>query len=102
MSPNDIERPRNASTANSSTRENTYPTRDGASIDPAPIDDDLDEKEATVAPRTLSWEEMVEILKQVPYFTDTKPPSTKMSDFFLLMKRISMNLDRNPPISILA
>ncbi|KAJ9682519.1 hypothetical protein PVL29_018438 [Vitis rotundifolia] len=39
---------------------------------------------------------MEEILKRVPCFIEVKPSSTKMSNFFLLMKRISMNLDDNP------
>ena len=54
MPPTDVARPSNASTAKSSARENTYPIRDGASTDPAPIDDDLDKKEAMAAPHALS------------------------------------------------
>lgn len=39
----------------------------------------------------------MEMLKHVPCFTDVEPPSTKMSDFFPLTKRISVNLGGDPP-----
>ncbi|KAL6335990.1 hypothetical protein AAG906_003617 [Vitis piasezkii] len=38
------------------------------------------------------WEEMMEMLRRVPCFTNAEPPSTKMSDFFPLTKWISVNL----------
>ena len=34
----------------------------------------------------------MEMLRRVPCFTDLKPPSTKMSDFFPLIKWISVNI----------
>lgn len=42
------------------------------------------------------------MLKWIPYFTAAKPSSTKMSNFFLLTKWILVNLDGNPPISVVA
>ena len=39
----------------------------------------------------------MEMLKHVSCFTDAEPPSTKISDFFPLTKRISMNLGGDPP-----
>lgn len=54
MPPTDVVGPSNASTAKSSARENTYPIRDGVSTDPAPINDDLEKKEAMAAPHALS------------------------------------------------
>ena len=39
----------------------------------------------------------MEMLKGVPCFTDSKAPSTKISDFFPLTKRISMNMGGDPP-----
>lgn len=54
------------------------------------------------APRTPNREEMVELLKQVPYFTEVEPPVTSMEDFFLATKRITMDLDEDPLISFVA
>ena len=34
------------------------------------------------AAHTFNWEEMTELLKQVPYFTETKALVTHMGDFF--------------------
>lgn len=42
------------------------------------------------------------MLKWVPCFSKVEPLSTKMSDFFPLTKRISVNLDDNPPSFVLA
>ena len=36
------------------------------------------------------------MLRRVPCFTDAKPPSIKMSDFFPLSKQISVNLGSDP------
>ncbi|RVW64410.1 hypothetical protein CK203_062542 [Vitis vinifera] len=43
---------------------------------------------------------MVKMLKRIPCFTKAEPLSTKMSNFFPLTKRISVNLGGNPPISV--
>ncbi|RVX00865.1 hypothetical protein CK203_026558 [Vitis vinifera] len=40
-------------------------------------------------PRAPSWKEMIELLKQVPYFTKTKAPSISMGDFFPATKRVT-------------
>ena len=42
------------------------------------------------------------MLKQIPCFIEAKPPSTKMSNFFPLTKWISVNLEGDPPVSVLA
>lgn len=70
----------------------------------APISDDLDGKDVSAsprpqAPRTPSWKEMVELLKQIPCFIEAEPPVTNMGDFFLLTKWVTVDLDDNPPIS---
>lgn len=44
----------------------------------------------------------MEMLRWVLCFTDVEPPSTNMSDFFPLTKRISVNLGGEPPIFVLA
>lgn len=44
----------------------------------------------------------MEMLKGVSCFTDAKAPSTKMSNFFLLTKRISVNMGRDPPTFVKA
>ena len=41
----------------------------------------------------------MEILKGVSCFTDAEAPSTKMSNFFSLTKRVSVNMRGNPPAS---
>lgn len=50
---------------------------------------------------TLNWEEMTELLKQVPYFIETKALMTHMGDFFFFFatKRVTVDLDDDPPIS---
>ncbi|KAL6312623.1 hypothetical protein AAG906_006768 [Vitis piasezkii] len=45
-----------------------------------------------------SWGELMEMLKEVSCFTDAEAPSTKMSNFFPLTKRISVNM---APLSLL-
>ena len=39
----------------------------------------------------------MEMLKGVPCFTDAEAPSTRMFDFFLLTKRVSVNIGGDPP-----
>lgn len=65
--------------------------------DTAPAEGVLDEKGSPspiVSPR---WEEMMEMLKRVPCFTDVEAPYTKMLDFFTLTKQISVNMGDHPP-----
>lgn len=45
---------------------------------------DHNDKDAPVSSHTPSWEEIVELLKQVSYFTELEPSSTNMNDFFPL------------------
>ena len=44
----------------------------------------------------------MEMLKRVPCFMDTEAPSTKMSDFFPLTKRVSVNIGGDPPAFVKA
>ena len=44
----------------------------------------------------------MEMLKGVSCFTDAKAPSTKMSDFFPLTKRVSVNMGGDPPTFVKA
>lgn len=60
------------------------------------------EKSSPAVAVPLSWEEMMEILKGVSCFTDAKTPSTRMSDFFPLTKRVSVNMGGDPPAFVKA
>ena len=62
----------------------------------------LDEKSSPTTAVPPSWEELMEMFKGVPCFTDAEAPSTRMSDFFLLTKRVSVNMDGDPPTFIKA
>lgn len=68
----------------------------------APVDEVLDQKDTPTSILPPSWDEMMEMLRRVLCFTDAEPPSTKMSDFFPLTKRISVNLSGEPPIFVSA
>lgn len=63
----------------------------GASGGATPTEEVSDQKDTLAPTFPPSWDEMIEMLKHVPCFTDTEPSSTKMSDFFLLTKQISVN-----------
>ncbi|KAL6312552.1 hypothetical protein AAG906_029548 [Vitis piasezkii] len=78
--------------------ERVGPTLGGASGGAAPVEEVLDQKDTHASVFPPSWDEMMDILKHVPCFTDAKPPSTKMSDFFPLTKQISVNLGGNLPV----
>lgn len=78
-------------------RKETCPAQDETLSGPTPIEEDLDQKDVSASFPPPSWEEMMEMLRRVPCFTDVEPHSTKMSDFFPLTKRISMNLGGDPP-----
>ena len=56
-----------------------------------------DEKSSPAAAVSPSWEELMEMLKEVPCFTYAETPSTRMSDFFPLTKRVSVNMGGDPP-----
>lgn len=63
----------------------------------APVEEVLDQKDTLIPASPPSWDEMIEILKCLPCFTNVESPSTKMSNFFPLTKWISMNLGCDPP-----
>ena len=44
----------------------------------------------------------MEMLNKVSCFTDAELPSTKMSDFFPLTKRVTVNLGGDPLVFVLA
>ena len=100
----DVAKPDRVPTMRSSIGKNVCPERGEASISLAPISDDLDGKDVFAsprpqAPRTPSWKEMVELLKQIPCFIEAEPPVTNMGDFFPLTKWVTVDLNDNPPIS---
>lgn len=66
------------------------------------VEEALDQKDTPASAFPHSWEEMMEMLRWVPCFTNSEPPSTKMSDFFPLTKWISVNLGDEPPIFVSA
>ena len=57
----------------------------------------LDKKSSPATAVPLSWEEMMEMLKEVSCFTDMESPSTRMSNFFPLTKQVSVNMGGDPP-----
>lgn len=61
-----------------------------------------DEKSSLAPAAPPSWEEMMEMLKRVSCFTNAEAPSTKMSNFFPLTKRISVNMGSDPPTFVSA
>lgn len=74
----------------------------GASGGATPTEEVSDQKDTPAPTFPPSWDEMIEMLRHVPCFTDAEPSSTKMFDFFLLTKRISVNLSGDPPSFVLA
>lgn len=61
-----------------------------------------DEKSSPAATVPPSCEEMMKMLKRVSCFTDVEAPSTRMSNFFLLTKRVSVNMSGDPPTFVKA
>lgn len=74
-----------------STEKDVYPVQERTSIGQTPSDDHND-KYAPISSHTPSWEEIVELLKQVPYFTKLEPSSTDMNDFFPLTNRFFVKM----------
>lgn len=68
------------------------PGPDGAFSGAASIEEVLYQKDSPASAPPSSWEEMMEILRWVPCFSDAEPSSTKISDLFYLTKQISVNL----------
>ena len=76
----------------------TVETRGLEGVPEAMIDEEaLDEKSSPATAVPPSWEEMMEMLKGVPCFMDAEVTSTRMSNFFPLTKRVSMNMGGDPP-----
>lgn len=73
-----------------------------ASGDAAPAEEVLDKKTTPTPVSPPSWDEMMEMLKHMPCFTDSESPSIKMSDFFPSTKRIFVNLSGDPPFFVSA
>lgn len=67
-----------------------------------PVEEDLDQKDASASVPPPNWKEMMEMLRRVPCFTDVEPFLTKMLDFFSLTKRISVNMGGDPPVFVTA
>lgn len=89
----DVMGPSNVSTVD----EEVGSAPDGASDGTVLADEVPDQKDTSTPAFPSSWDEMVEMLKHIPCFTDAEPPSTKMSDFFPPTKRISVNLGGDLP-----
>ncbi|RVW25247.1 hypothetical protein CK203_108206 [Vitis vinifera] len=53
-------------------------------------------------PRAPSWKEMVELLKQVPCFTESEGLVNNIGDLFSTTRRVSMDLSGDPNISFVA
>ena len=72
---------------------------DGVLGGAAPVEEVLDQNDTPTSASLPSWDDIMEMLRRVPCFTDAESPSTKMSDFFPLTKRISVNLGGEPLVS---
>ena len=78
-------------------------TRGSERVSDVSIDEEAsDEKSSPAAAVPPSWDELMEMLKGVPWFMDAETPFTRMSDFFPLTKRVSVNMDGDPPTFIKA
>ena len=89
-----------AAPSNASTVEEACGTEGGS--DAAVTEEAPDEKSSSAPAAPPSWEEMMEMLKGVPCFTDAEAPSMKISDFFPLNKWFSVNMGGDPPIFVKA
>ena len=80
--------------------EETRGTNGG--LDAAVDEKALDEKSSPVVAVPPSWEEIMDMLKGMSCLTDAEAPSTKMSNFFPLTKRVSVNMGGDPPTFVKA
>ena len=102
MPPSNVARPSSTPTAKKEAGRKKVggkeagPATRKASGDAVPIDEVSDKKNTPTLASPPSWDEMMEMLKHVPCFTDSESPSTKMYDFFPLTKRISVNMGCGP------
>ena len=79
---------------NTPTIEKVHGTEVGLDV---VVDEGAPNEKSSLAPAIPpSWEELMEMLKGVSYFTDAEAPSTKMSDFFPLTNRVSVNMGGDP------
>ena len=79
--------PEAATPSNASTAEEVRETEAGP--DAVITERTPNEKSSPAPAASPSWEELMEMLKGVARFTDAEAPSTKMFDFFPLIKRVS-------------
>lgn len=91
MPPSDVAGSGQALVMSSSTEKDACPVQEMTSIGQTPGDDHND-KNALISSHTPSWDEILELLKQVPYFTKVEPLSTDMNDFFPLTNRFFMKM----------
>lgn len=75
------------------------PAMGEAPRDAAPAEGVSNENDSLTPITHLSWDEMMEMLKHVSCFTNSKSPFTKMSYFFPFTKRISVNMGATSPLS---
>lgn len=71
------------STAASPVRAETYLAQDEAPNGPTPAEEDLDQKDAPSSIRPPSYEEMMEMLRWIPCFTDTEHLRQRCQTSFL-------------------
>lgn len=88
------------------TGKDARPELGGSSTGSAQFSNDSVECVALVpprpqAPRAPSRDEMVELLKQVPYFTESETPVSNMEEFFPATEQVSVYLDGDPRISFM-
>nr|CAN67634.1 hypothetical protein VITISV_031865 [Vitis vinifera] len=79
--------PEAATPSNASTAEEVRETEAGP--DAVITERTPNEKSSPAPAASPSWEELMEMLKGVACFMDAEAPSTKMFDFFPLIKRVS-------------
>lgn len=91
MPPSDVAGSGQALVMSSSAEKDACPVQEMTSISQT-LGDDHNDKDGPVNSHTPSWDEIVELLKQVPYFTKLEPPSTDMNDFFPLTNRFFMKM----------
>lgn len=98
VSPPDVAGPSSAPAAEKETSEKEAGPASGEAPGGAAPAEEASDKKDTPTPASLpSRDEMMEMLKRMSGFTNAESPSTKMSNFFPLTKRISMNLGGDPP-----
>ena len=89
-----------AAFSNVLSTEETRGTNGG--LDAVVDEEASDEKSNPIVAVPPSWEEIMEMLKGVSCFTDAEALSTKMTNFFPLTKRVSVNMGGDPPTFVKA